>query len=157
MHYGWPVDMGFLFSYAEQHGLLRYYQRLVLDDDRDEDSDHEKETKVINTLNRYGSSSQAFRHIVELVGGWSMLRHVVLVTVRQRQNPMLVSLFTNYTLMNAPTDEFKRALCEKLQLTGEPRWYLDREDARWQTEVPDRVFIGDSDLCLMEEVEEEDE
>lgn len=159
MHYGWSVDMEFLIKYAKQHGLLRYYQKLVPDEneDLDEDSDDEKETKVINIVNRYGSASQALCHIVALVGGSSMPLHVGPEVVCQRHGSMIVSLFTNYTLTSAPTDEFKRTLREKLQLTGEPRWYLDCSDAVWQTEVPECMFDEDSGLCLMEEVEEEEE
>lgn len=159
MHYGWPIKMNFLINYAEQHGLLRYFQKLVPDEneDLDEDSDEEKETKVINIVNSYGSAIQALDHIVELVGGSTMPLHVELRSVCQRHSPMVVSLFTNYTLTSAPTDEFKSALCEQLQLTGEPRWYLGRIDGLWQTEIPECMLNEDSGLCLMEEVGEEEE
>lgn len=159
MHYGWPVNMKLLIKYAEQHGLLRYFQELVPDEneDVDEDSDDEKETKVINVVNSYGSASQALDRIVELVGGSSMPLHVELRSVCQRHAPMVVSLFTNYTLTSAPTDEFNIALCKKLQLTGELKWYLGRNDGFWQTEIPECMLNEDSGLCLMEEVEEEEE
>lgn len=121
MHYGWPADVDFFFNYALQHRLIRYLQKFVPDDENGE--------KMIDVIDRHASASDALEHIVESIGGSSSPRHIELESVVvQSHNPIIVSLFTNYTIPHAPTQEFKKLLCERLGFTGEPKWYLDGLD-----------------------------
>lgn len=142
MHYGWLVNADMLFNYAEKHGLLDYSEQYVNEDDEDD-------LETIDVVDRDGTTYRGLYHIVRSIGGSSPPLHVELMCVYNRPNPMMVSLFTNYTLTSAPTDEFTKKLCEKLQLTGEPRWYLDSLDCCWRTRVPDRMLLKGSGLHFM--------
>lgn len=135
MHYGWPITMDFLFDYAEKHDLIQYEQSLDVGDDPD-DNDYEN-PKIITTVDRYASAREALRHNAVLAGGRVQARKVKIATVVNEKAPVIVSLFTNYTLKHAKADDFKKSLCEKLQLKGEPRWYLDDYIWEWRAEYPD--------------------
>lgn len=142
MHYGWPADVDFLFNYAQQHDLIRYRKRFVAGDENGK-------KKKIDVVDRDASASDALEHIVESIGGPSSPLHIELEPVLQEQNGMIVSLFTNYTIQHAPTQEFKRQLCEQLGFTGEPKWYLDCFDWHWQNGIPECMHFVGSGLFLV--------
>ncbi|KAI0933285.1 hypothetical protein AcV7_004798 [Taiwanofungus camphoratus] len=130
MHYGWRVNRAKLLKYAEDHGLVwdpNYEGPTPLE----EMSAEEKASRLRS--NEPGSMHHALRGMVKELG-LSYPPNLLSVTAGFLLGECgIITLYTNYDLARAPSDEVVEALRVKLGEPEKPRWYLDAVQYWWCT------------------------
>lgn len=142
MHYGWPLsesNIEFLVHFATQHGVARYF---TMFDEESTEFDDEGLPPLIQIVDERRSAAFAIYSIVDSINDTPVPRTVSLRRYATAEDAPIVSMCTNYTLREAPTEEFKKILCAKLQISGEPQWYLDAQDWQWRPRMPESMKDG---------------
>lgn len=142
MHYGWPLsesNIEILVHYATQHGVASYF---TMFDEESTEFDDEGLPPLIQTVDERLSAAFALYSIVDSINDTPVPRTVSLRRYATAEDAPIVSMCTNYTLREAPTEEFKKILCAKLQISGEPQWYLDAQDWQWRPRMPESMKDG---------------
>ncbi|KAI0933269.1 hypothetical protein AcV7_004786 [Taiwanofungus camphoratus] len=155
MHYGWRVDIQKILKYAKDHDLN--WEPVIEDvsssDDATEEDDGEaaedkggKSRKVV--FDPHPEAVPIAQYTLESVVrrlGLPYPEDVLYIdSALLRDDITIISLYTNYDLGKAPSDDVIEALRVELGETEKPKWYMDLNQVTWT-----RHSNGESDLRML--------
>ncbi|KAI0919720.1 hypothetical protein AcW1_003102 [Taiwanofungus camphoratus] len=142
MHYGWRVDIQKILKYAKDHDLN--WEPVIEDvsssDDATEEDDGEaaedkggKSRKVV--FDPHPEAVPIAQYTLESVVrrlGLPYPEDVLYIdSALLRDDITIISLYTNYDLGKAPSDDVIEALRVELGETEKPKWYMDLNQVTW--------------------------
>ncbi|KAI0934891.1 hypothetical protein AcV5_006585 [Taiwanofungus camphoratus] len=141
MHFGWLVEADKLLRYAKEHQIQVYYQDMWGSDgeedlsDDDDDDDDEKEASGPH-LHPKHTMNDALSFMAGRLGLQFPPGSLRIELPLRDDDSRIVSLYTNYTFKNIPSEDaikaFGKELAKEVETDEVPRWHLDGIDWCWQ-------------------------